>query len=398
MDVYKHPSLLVPRTDIHYSFVYFLAIVFSYHTLLVGYVISSFVSPWLSPAMIGIYHGSAAIVTIILFLAVSPIVRKIGNVLLGISAMSISIIALLVTAIASNVSTVLIALFIYLAVHPLVYFVIDIFSETLIGDKESGTGAKRGLTLAFMSFAAMCAPLTMSAIMTDTSDFTQLFFASAGVGLLFIAVVIGIFRRFYDPVYAPMHYKTAFTVFRHNQNLRTVAICHLILQIFFSWTMIYIPLYLITVAGLSIAEVGFVISAGLLSYSIFEYPIGIIADKYFGEQEMMTIGFVILAITTSCIGFMMSAPLVAWMILMFVNRFGASLVEVTTESYFFKQVSGEDSSLLSMFRLLRPMANVIGALIGTILLSLVSFPFFFIVAGSILIVGVFMPRYLIDTK
>jgi hypothetical protein len=83
---------------------------------------------------------------------------------------------------------------------------------------------------------------------------------------------------------------------------------------------------------------------------------------------------------------------------MFVNRFGASLVEVTTESYFFKQIKGEDASLMSVFRLLRPAANVVGALLGAVLLSIVSFPLFFIIGGFILTIGVFIPRYLVDTK
>jgi uncharacterized membrane protein len=77
---------------------------------------------------------------------------------------------------------------------------------------------------------------------------------------------------------------------------------------------------------------------------------------------------------------------------------GASLVEVTTESYFFKQVDGEDAALMSLFRILRPLAQIIGALLGSLILTLVSFNLFFVVCGFILTIGIFIPRYLVDTK
>jgi hypothetical protein len=83
---------------------------------------------------------------------------------------------------------------------------------------------------------------------------------------------------------------------------------------------------------------------------------------------------------------------------MFINRIGASLVEVTTESYFFKHIGGGDAGLMSIFRLLRPAANVAGALLGAFLLSFLSFPLFFIVGGFVLTLGVFIPRFLVDTR
>ena len=36
-----------------------------------------------------------------------------------------------------------------------------------------------------------------------------------------------------------------------------------------------------------------------MAYVIFEYPIGILADKYIGEKEMMGVGFFVLTISTA---------------------------------------------------------------------------------------------------
>jgi MFS family permease len=300
-------------------------------------------------------------------------------------------------AFSNSIPLLLLAVTGFLVLNPLIYLVIDIFSETLIGQSEGSTGTKRGLALSLMSVAAVFAPLSMGYLMDHENDYTQLFLGAAGVGLLFIALVFGVFRRFYDPPYETPPLRPLLVAAYQNKNIAVVIASHFLLQLFFAWIIIYVPMYLTIELGFSWAEVGTIIAAGLFAYVVFEYPIGIIADRYLGEQEMMSIGFLILAITTASIG-VVGANVSAFMILMFINRLGASLVEVTTESYFFKQIDGEKASLMSIFRLLRPAANVVGAIIGAITLAAFSWPLFFIIGGFILTLGVFIPRWLVDTK
>lgn len=398
MDFYKHPRLREGTRHISFLFVYFLAIVFSYHTLLVAYSTSSFIGHYLSPTAVGALHGLAAMGAVGCFLYFPRLLARFGNVLVAMGMMALSCILLLVLAFSATESTLIIALLLFLAINPLGYLIIDVFSENLIGDHEDDTGAKRGLTLALMSAAAVFAPLSMGYLMGEGEDYTRLFIASAGIGMLFIAVIVGSFRHFYDPPYHSIAPSTMLRSVLASQNITTVMACHFLLQLFFAWVIVYVPLYFITVVGFSWQEIGLIIAAGLMAYVIFEYPIGIIADRYLGEQEMMSLGFVILSVTTACLGLLAGAGVIAFMILMFINRLGASLVEVTTESYFFKHVSGEDAALMAMFRLLRPIATVTGALIGSVMLLLVSFPVFFLIGGLMLVSGVFIPRYLEDTK
>lgn len=397
MDFYRHSALNEGQRHISFVFVYFLAIVFSYHTLLVAYITSSYAGNFLSESGVGLLHGLAAAVSVVAFFYFPRVLQEFGNVLVGILLM-ISLVMLLITmAINSDPLIVLPALFLFLALNPIGYLIIDVFSETLIGTNNGGTGAKRGLTLALMSAAAVMAPISMGYLLGDQNDYTQLFFAAAGIGLLFIAVIVGSFRQFYDPPYEVVPARTLLKKALVNRNISTVLACHLLLQIFFAWIIIFVPLYLSSVLGFSWAEIGVIIAAGLSAYVIFEYPIGVIADRYLGEQEMMALGFVILAITTASIG-LVGAGVVAFMILMFINRIGASFVEVTTESYFFKQIDGKDTHFMSLFRLLRPAANVVGALIGGVALLFLPFPVFFIVGGLLLVSGVYLTRYLVDTK
>ncbi len=398
MDFYRHRALNTTARHIHYAFVYALAIIFSYHTLLIAYNTSSFIGAYLAPSAVGVLHGAGALGAVGLLLLFPRLLARFGAVMVGICTMLVACGFLLMLALGQTPFILILALCGFLVVNPLIYLVIDVFSETLIGTSEGNTGSKRGLTLALMSAAAVFAPLSMGYIMGEQSDYTQLFFASAGVGLLFVALIIGAFRHFYDPVYVRVSVPDLIKRAIKNKNICTVTTAHFLLQLFFSWIIIYVPLYLTLVVGFSWQEVSLIISAGLLAYVIFEYPIGIIADRYIGEQEMMAVGFVILAITTASFAFMASASIVWWMGLMFINRIGASLVEVTTESYFFKQVAGEDASLMSLFRLLRPAANVVGALMGSILLAFLPFPIFFLIGAAVLAIGVYLPRFLVDSK
>jgi hypothetical protein len=84
--------------------------------------------------------------------------------------------------------------------------------------------------------------------------------------------------------------------------------------------------------------------------------------------------------------------------IIFLTRVGASLVEVTTESYFFKQVKGDDSSTISLFRLARPVANLAGVLVGSLSLLFLPFHLIFTVLAFVLVTGIFATIKLNDTK
>src|SRR5690606_10241213 len=129
-----------------------------------------------------------------------------------------------------------------------------------------------------------------------------------------------------------------------------------------------------------------------------EYPAGVIADRYLGEKEMMATGFVIVAVTVSWIRFMDNATVTSWIILMFIKRVGAALVETTNEIYFFKQTVGSDVNIISFFRLMRPLATIVGSLLGSAALLFLPFKLVFIVFGFCMVPGAFFASRLEDTK
>ncbi len=113
---------------------------------------------------------------------------------------------------------------------------------------------------------------------------------------------------------------------------------------------------------------------------------------------MMAFGFAILAVSTSWFVFLDHSPLVTWMAVMFMTRVGASFVETTTESYFFKHTESKDTNIIGIFRITRPLSYVLGALLGSITLHYLNFHLLFVLLGLLMIPGMFFAMALKDTR
>jgi len=83
---------------------------------------------------------------------------------------------------------------------------------------------------------------------------------------------------------------------------------------------------------------------------------------------------------------------------MFLNRIGAALVEVTTESYFFKHTNGSDANYISFFRLARPLGLILGSLIGSVALLFLPFNLIFTAFAFALIPAMLLTLTLRDTR
>ena len=111
----------------------------------------------------------------------------------------------------------------------------------------------------------------------------------------------------------------------------------------------------------------------------------------------MGVGFLITGISLLTMPFI-GKIFLAWLVILFISRVGASLIEVTTESYFFKHVGAEDTGLISIFRLTRPVSIVLGATTGILALNLFSFEKIFFVLAVVVFFGFKESLSLKDTK
>ncbi len=383
---------------IEFWYIYPLSVLFVFHISLVAYINSSYMEQFMSTEGVSILFTVSSAVSVLTFLFFSHALKAAGNVKLTLILAVIDLLCLIILGLNPERAIAITAFFIFLVTSPLLYLNIDIFSEALIGHDEESTGNKRGLILGFISLTGVLATVLVGLIMDGHTNFSAVYYTAAGTLVLFIVFLLTTFSDFTDPDYDIFQIRTSLRTIWLKPNIRNVMFSHFLLQVFFIWTVIYFPLYLFTEMGFAWDKISYILAFGLLAYVLLEWPIGIIADRWFGEKEIMTLGFLILTISVTSISFITSTSILAWMLIMFATRVGAACVEATTEIYFFKHSDGDDADTISFFRLLRPLAAVGGTLLGSVALLYLPFQMIFVVLGFFLIPGLFFSFNIEDTK
>jgi predicted MFS family arabinose efflux permease len=370
-----------------------------FHAFLVAYINSSFLGQFVSPAAVGTIYTVGSALSVLIFLFISRVLHKIGNFKLTFGLLCLNFIAISGMAFAESLRVAVPLFLIHLITLPITFFNIDVFMEQQIGESEESTGSKRGLLLMLASLVGALAPLASGLLVDDgTGSFFYAYLVSAITILPIIGLLLYFFKDFSDPEYDEIDLFAAIASFWQRKNIRFVFLAHFILQMFFMFMVVYVPLYLTGTIGLSWAEFGLVMFFAQLAYVLLEYPIGVIADKYIGEKEMMGFGFLVIAISSSWIAFVTESSVLTWAIILFTTRVGASFVEVTTESYFFKQTKSSDAQIISFFRITRPLSYVIGALIASLTLLYLPFNLLFIVLAFMMIPAMFFTMGIQDSK
>jgi MFS family permease len=161
---------------------------------------------------------------------------------------------------------------------------------------------------------------------------------------------------------------------------------------------IYTPIYLHNTIGFGWGEISIIFTIMLIPFIIFEFPLGKLADKKWGEKEMLIIGFIIMGISTASLVLFDEKNLIVWAIMLFITRIGASISEIMIETYFFKKVDDKDPEIVSMFRTTRPLSFLIAPIITIVGLSYTTDPYLFTILGAICLLTLYPVFTLKDTN
>jgi MFS family permease len=137
------------------------------------------------------------------------------------------------------------------------------------------------------------------------------------------------------------------------------------------------------------------IPLALIPFFLIQLPLGRLADKRHDEREFLVIGFALLALATMLLSFITSENFILWAGLIALGRVGAAIVQIMTETYFYKQIDASNVNLISMFRSLRPVGTICAPLVATIaLLFIASYQYLFLILGIIILIGIPVSRSL----
>ena len=365
------------------------------HFASVSYINSSLLGQFVGNNTLSILYILGSALGVVSLIMAPFLLRKFGSIFVFLFFVALEILAVFGLGSISLAYLVVLFFIIHMAADPMLYLCLDVNLEQEI-KTEGTTGIKRGASLVISNIAWVLSPLALI-FLINQSSFNKVYFLS---GLALIPLFIIIILFFKNTKKATVTDSNIFTAIKSlckgGDKARIVGV-QFILNFFFSWMVIYLPLLLNKEMGLGWDKIGMIFIVMLLPFVIFELPAGILSDKKLGEKELLATGFVIMFLSTLAIPMIQSPTLIVWMLILFITRIGASLVEASSESYFFKQVKEEDTGLISLFRLTRPLSYVISPIFALPVVFLFSYSTSFYFLAFFTLLGLFfVPK--VDTR
>jgi len=390
----KHPRSFLSA----FTTLLFLNILVMLHFASVTYIHSSFLGRFFSPEHISILYTAASVVVVGVLLGTPRLAKIVGVWRLFIITTIVLQLAMFFLGFSKNALAAAIFFTVQGSLLFTLRYLLDLYVES-ISRNESRTGNTRGLFITAGSIGLFLGPLAASVIIVG-SNFEPLYAFSALVLMPVFLVALGALRNMTPRVTHTgnvlMHLHD---IVKHRPRIRSVMVVHFMMQIFSAAIVIYAPLYLFSFGNLSWQTIGSVTALALLPYLVLEIPLGFLADRAWGEKEIMIAGLVILGGAMVSLSFIPLSLFFLWSIVFIATRIGAAMVEIGTESYFFKQVTEADVEIISAFRALLPLGGVVAPLIALAVLPFIAFNYLFAVFGAIFFfVGIPFALRIRDTR
>ncbi|MEK7194443.1 MAG: MFS transporter [Patescibacteria group bacterium] len=366
---------------------------FSIHFAATLYINSSFLGHFFSPSMVGWLYAFGALGNVFFFLNAERILHSLGSRGFLLFFSIATLISTIGAAVAVTPTLAIVSFLVYSSVSMMIYYSFDILLEEISND--SSTGKIRGIYLTITNAAIMGGPILV-ALAGDRNNFSDLYFVSAFFLVpIFLLMIFSLRSNKKGGRYLSL--PLPFNTWLKLKNVRGVTIARGVLEFFFAVMVIYLPIYLRLTIGFDWREIGIIFAFMLLPFVLFEWPAGELADKKYGEKEIMAFGFVTLGLSVLIMPFL-GKTFLLWAIVLFVSRIGASLIEITTDSYFFKHIGSSNVGFISIFRLARPVGLIAGAVIGAITMATLPHSGIFLALAIVIFFGLRQSLRLVDTK
>ncbi len=371
-----------------------LSFIFGFADSLFVYVLSSFFARVIGSDNVGVFYLVTFTIVFVLLWQLRSLIHRIGG---SIRTFFLLILAAIATSAGLSMipigwpAAVLVVLL--LVVTNLAWVTLDVVLEEF--SEDGVTGRVRGLHLTIMNAGILLAPFFSTKVLA-MADFGGIFFGITLGYVILLALSIIFLRNGRTPETADMEARSAWRKMLREPNLLSIYIISFALEFFYVIMVIYTPIHLLAL-GFSWEDIGLVFTVMLLPFVLLQYPLGVLADKRFGEKEFLIMSLGLAFAVTMAIGLFSSTSLFFWAVLLFLSRVGAAGIEVLRDAYFYKQIDGGDDDLIAFFRTARPAANIVGAVLAIPLLALFPLQSVFFLASAVLLVSLFFAFRLEDT-
>ncbi len=370
--------------------------IFALHMVVPMYSNSSYLSLFADERVLSFIYMTGSAATILGFLIVPAFIRRVGNYRLTLYLILAQMALFYGLATSTGPTTIAILFILQIAVSSLIGLTLDIFLE--VYTDSAHVGSVRGLYTATLNAAWVIGPLIGTMIINGTEDYRDTYIAALAMLFPLLYLVYRNFPRFKDPNYTHLSPWRLAKHVAHNRNWVKLFSANLILQVFYAWMVVYSPIYLHQTLGFNWSEIGIILVVMLLPFPLIQYPLGKLADRKYGEKEMMIVGFAIMGIATIVLAFVKIPSVAIWALLLFATRVGAAIAEIMMETYFFKTVSPRDAAALGVFRVTRPLSYFLAPLVTIVGLMFTTNEYLFAVVGVITLLALIPAAAIRDTN
>ena len=363
---------------------------------IIAYVQSSYLNQFYDLTLIGYIFIITYVFTFVIINEYPNLIAKFNNQKTAITSLLIKIASLLVFIFCANPLLIFVAFITFTISFTLIFINFDIFLEAFT--KNTETGKVRGIFFTMYNLGWLVSPFLAGQIL-ENFGFSLLFVMDLILSACVVLLLLVTFKKFQNHFVA-RHFKPwhTFSEIIKRHNIKKIFYVSFILHTFYAVMLIYTPIYLNQIIGLSWGQIGLIFTIMLLPFVILQFPAGYIADKYLGEKEILITGLLIMALVSLIIFFIQGSSILIWALILFFSRVGASLVEIMRETYFFKKVDVQNIELINALRSTAPLSYILAPFLVSIILVFLPLNYIFLILGLIILTALWPALTLKDTK
>jgi MFS family permease len=349
---------------------YLLTLLYALHYGIPLYATSSYLHQYFGSSTVSLLYMLGSISALIGSMSVAKYMRRFHTYGFTVGLVIAEIIITIAFGVTQNPFLLGLFFIAHFLLQTLLYVCLNVFIESF--SKHAETGSIRGLFLTLLNIGILISPIIGGTILSLAS-FSMLYIVASCMLIPFIFLIRTYLYHIQEPAYESIDMLQAFRLAWRNRNIRAALIAEFTVQCFYAVMIIYSPIYLATL-GISLAVyMGIIIPFALIPLVVLPYELGYLADKKYGEKELLIGGLLILALTVFLFVVVTVPNVTIWVLILLASRIGAACVETMAFTYYFKKIGPEDASLTALFSNTLSFATItvgaIGIAIGPMLVD-----------------------------
>jgi MFS family permease len=358
------------------------------------YMMSSYFKMATGSEQVGLFYFVAYVIVFIALLNFHKAVKIIGKSNAFYFSLLFKIIVIAVLILAPVSIWIVFLLVFYLIFSGLEWASLDVILESFSVDRKSGR--IRGKHLTFLNAGFIFGPLLATKLL-DHFDFNGIFLFIFIINSIILVITLISFRNINHRFDGNVTVRDLIGKVSQRKNILRIYYISFVLEFFYAIMVVYSPIYLRDL-GLSWDKIGIIFTVMLVPFVLFQYPMGLLADKKTGEKEALIVSVAIMGISSVVVYFISGTSVFVWATVLFATRIGAALIEVLRDSYFYKRIDSHDIDLIHFYRTAMPAGYIVASVFSVVILIFFPLKTLFLLMAVLVFSALVPAFFLVDNK